>query len=1060
MKESVKSRVTFSTVIVFLAALVSLLFIAAGRGAWVGMAQEYQQELEQDAEAKQAQFEAALDGLEQKMLALAALVANDREIQHLFHQAREALAQEGGGAGGEQTAKVRAALMAELADSWQQMQLEFDLRQLHFHFGPGSLSFLRVHRPEKFGDRMDGLRHIIEDVNRDHQPRSGFEVGRVYSGVRGVVPVWHDAPSGEREYVGALEAGTSFETMLARLDRLTDAGVAVMLDDRLVEESVWADHLDEAGEFMRHSCGCFLEGSSRADAAQWVTRADLPTLSPEHLSTATLEWAGRHWQLVQFPLRDYLGTRDPARPPAGFVLMWRDITAGVASLHERQSRMMVTLAVTFILVQALLIGGAMILRRVMQQRVDTATDALRENERRLTRAQEVARLGTWELDIPRGLLHWSDQTYRIFGMSPDEPIDYERFLQHIHPEDRDLVDSAWRRALEDHPYDVIHRVVVDGEIRWVHELAEFSLDEEGRMLRALGTVQDVTELKLAEEALRESEARFRNTMAAVEDGMWEWDVHEDAIYWDERCYAMLGYPPDAFALDFDTWQSLLHPDDRDAAIDAMNAQLAGGQTVRFEIRMRRAADDWQWLMGRGRVVEWLNNRPRRVMGTYTDISRRKLAEVALRTVSHRNALLLESAEEGIFGIDGEGRISFINPAALKLLGYEEGELNRDATSHQFVCSNDDPTEPPRPCPFAQTLHDGMARRVDDLWFRRRDGSCFPVALSIAPVDEPNEHRGLVVMFQDMTERVEAEEALRDARARLALVIENFHAGVLLETEDRHIELTNQNFCDLFDIPVPPEALIGTDCSHSAEQVKHLFREPERFVQRIAELLERQLPVVNEEWALVDGRTFERDYLPIVRGDNLLGNLWIYRDITDRKQREAQLNRLATTDTLTGTANRRHFMERLEEELARHLRHRRPVVVLMMDIDHFKQVNDQHGHAAGDDVLRHFVATVTDLKRKVDVLGRLGGEEFAMILPDAHPEGGMQFAERLRQSVQSRAASHNDQRIEITVSIGLTDFSADDRNGEQALVRADRALYRAKQAGRNHVEAQWSDLDPA
>ncbi|MFP4155163.1 MAG: diguanylate cyclase [Halothiobacillaceae bacterium] len=1058
MPRKIQARMTFRAVVTSLALLVTLVFIVVGRDTWLSMEGEHQAELSREAREQRAQFESSLDGLERQMLALAALVANDRDVRALFHEARQTLDREGGGAGGAQTDRIREDLMAQVADSWRQMQQDFGLRQLHFHFGPGALSFLRVHHPERYGDRLDGLRHIIEDVNRDQQPRSGFELGRVYSGVRGIVPVWHERPDEGRTYVGALEAGAALDELLLRLDQLTGAGVAVLLDAGHVEDAIWNDLLRQTGMPMLHDCGCFLESSSRADAAQWVTRALSNGRPKDALSSTTLQWAGRHWQLLHFPLRDYLGTQEPQREPVGYVLMWRDITGTVNTLHERQSRLIVFLATAFLLVQVLLIGGALGLRRVMQQRVDSATDALRENQRRLARAQEVALLGTWELDIASGRLNWSEATHHIYGIPPEEPVDYERFMQRVHPDDRDLVDSAWNQALENQPYDIEHRIIVNGWVRWVREIAEFTLDSEGRVLRALGTVQDITELKQVELALRESEARYRDTLAAVQDGMWEWNIRTDEIHWDERSYAMLGHPPNAFELDFQTWQTLLHPEDRDAATTAMRAQLEGGETFRIEFRMRRADGSWQWLMGRGRVIEWQDNQPYRVMGTHTNISRRKEAELALRRASSRNALLLASANEGIFGIDGDGHITFMNPAALSLLDYEEAELDRKTATHQFLCAPDDPIGPARPCPFAQTLADGQARRVEDLWFRRRDGSCFPVTLSIAPVEEPGEPRGLVVMFQDVTERMLAEEALRDARTRLALVIENFHAGVLLETEDRHIELTNQNFCDLFQIPVPPRGLIGTDCSNSAEQVKHLFAHPEQFVQRIGQLLAQQMPAVNEELTMADGRTLERDYLPIIRGDHLLGNLWIYRDISERKQRESLLHRLATTDTMTETANRRHFLERLEEELSRYQRHLRPVVVLMIDIDHFKKVNDTYGHAAGDAVLRHFTGMVRELKRKVDLLGRLGGEEFALMLPDARPEGGLQFAERLRQAIQSRPAVHEDRRIEITVSIGLTEFSIDDQSGEQALIRADRALYRAKRAGRNQIQAQWPDQD--
>ncbi|MGB5064906.1 MAG: diguanylate cyclase, partial [Candidatus Competibacter sp.] len=180
---------------------------------------------------------------------------------------------------------------------------------------------------------------------------------------------------------------------------------------------------------------------------------------------------------------------------------------------------------------------------------------------------------------------------------------------------------------------------------------------------------------------------------------------------------------------------------------------------------------------------------------------------------------------------------------------------------------------------------------------------------------------------------------------------------------------------------------------------------------------------------------------------------VVRDETERQAREQELRRLATTDPLTGLANRRHFLVQVEHELERFQRYAKPAALLMLDLDHFKQVNDHHGHASGDWVLQHFAAVAQQTLRKVDLIGRLGGEEFAALLPSTDEEGALLLAERLRECLATSPATGDAGEIFFTVSIGLASFAATDRTANMILARADRALYRAKEAGRNRVEVE-------
>jgi diguanylate cyclase (GGDEF)-like protein/PAS domain S-box-containing protein len=183
---------------------------------------------------------------------------------------------------------------------------------------------------------------------------------------------------------------------------------------------------------------------------------------------------------------------------------------------------------------------------------------------------------------------------------------------------------------------------------------------------------------------------------------------------------------------------------------------------------------------------------------------------------------------------------------------------------------------------------------------------------------------------------------------------------------------------------------------------------------------------------------------------------ILRDETERQAQERELRRLATTDHLTGLANRRHFLGQVDFELERFKRYARPAALLMMDLDHFKQVNDTYGHATGDRALQHFATVAQAVLRRTDLLSRLGGEEFAALLPDADPEGAGHLAERLRGALADAPIPLETGNIALTVSIGVALFSPADLETSAILGRADRALYRAKDRGRNRVEMETLD----
>ena len=179
---------------------------------------------------------------------------------------------------------------------------------------------------------------------------------------------------------------------------------------------------------------------------------------------------------------------------------------------------------------------------------------------------------------------------------------------------------------------------------------------------------------------------------------------------------------------------------------------------------------------------------------------------------------------------------------------------------------------------------------------------------------------------------------------------------------------------------------------------------------------------------------------------------IERDLTEHKKLQFELEDMARTDSLTRLANRPAFMERANSEFSRARRYSRSLSVIMIDIDHFKSINDQHGHAAGDEVLRQLGQHCSSRLRDSDFLGRIGGEEFVLLLPDTAQDSAYHVAERMREQLSKTSiVLDNGITLGITASFGVAAMNQEDADFNAILQRADTAMYEAKHGGRNQVK---------
>ncbi len=284
-------------------------------------------------------------------------------------------------------------------------------------------------------------------------------------------------------------------------------------------------------------------------------------------------------------------------------------------------------------------------------------------------------------------------------------------------------------------------------------------------------------------------------------------------------------------------------------------------------------------------------------------------------------------------------------------------------------------------------------------------------------------------------------------------------GILVVDAQGMVVAHNRQFLQLWDIATSQlhmkadgTAIGESDAPLLAEVVARV-QNPAAFLERVRELYDNPQLDDHCEIELKDGRTLER-HSTVLRGEHeqYLGRVWFFRDITAQKKHEAALIQLARHDPLTGTANRRYFFERAEQEFMRSRRYQAPLSIALIDVDHFKHINDQYGHATGDEVLKLLSEKITALLRESDLLARIGGEEFAILMPSTGLAGAALMAERLRMTIAEEASPVAGLMLHLRFSAGVTQLKAQDQSIEDCLRRADEAMYKAKQAGRDRVEA--------
>jgi PAS domain S-box-containing protein len=423
-----------------------------------------------------------------------------------------------------------------------------------------------------------------------------------------------------------------------------------------------------------------------------------------------------------------------------------------------------------------------------------AEQALRLSEHRLSRAQEIAHLGSWELDLVNNQLTWSDEVYRIFGLQPQEfAATYEAFLEAIHPDDRAAVDAAYAESIQAgrDSYEIEHRVIKrsNGEVRIVHEKCEHFRNPIGQILRSIGMVHDITERKKVEEALREAEIKYRTLVEHIPNAvtyMTSPDPTVGTFYVSPQIKTMLGYTVEEWQNNPRSWHDCLHLDDRERLAASNARHENSGEPFSLEYRLVGRDGRTVWVRDEAIMIHNSSGRPQFSQGIMIDITERKQAESALRQSEERFAKAFHSSPDAIvISRLSDGLILDVNEGWITMFGQEPNEILGRTSTELGVYVNPDDRKA-----AVNLLQETGNLRDFEIQVRRKSGEIRQASLSAERL-EIGGTKCLLTVIRDITERKLAEQALRESEERFHSLADSMPQLVWTALPDGRVDYYNQ-----------------------------------------------------------------------------------------------------------------------------------------------------------------------------------------------------------------------------------------------------------------------------
>ena len=429
---------------------------------------------------------------------------------------------------------------------------------------------------------------------------------------------------------------------------------------------------------------------------------------------------------------------------------------------------------------------------------------------------------------------------------------------------------------------------------------------------------------------------------------------------------------------------------------------------------------------------------------------RQQAELRARELSYQN--LVETAHEGISIVDAEDRIIFVNQRFVELVGYGAEELIGRSPNDLYFS----PAGVSERSKHRQRMREGI-KEVRQVMYRRRDGSPLWVLVASTPIlDEGGALTQSLAMVTDITDRVKAEEDLRASERLFRSLFNESPAGQILSSSERQIVAVNRAFCQMTGYTEAEILQRGWTAITPPDDQSGIFASFERLWSGELDNMQLERRYLRKDGTLVWG------HVSVARVADDQGRARYVidqvQDISERMEAQRTLEHQALHDALTGLPNRVLARDRLDQAILLGRRQQSRVALLIIDLDHFKEVNDTFGHQAGDQLLRQAGERFTSELRDTDTVARLGGDEFAVVLLATEAQGARLVADKLLAALE-RPFIVEGQALDIGASIGIAVYPDHADNADRMMRRADIAMYVAKRSRRTHATYSQDHDEP-
>ena len=243
-----------------------------------------------------------------------------------------------------------------------------------------------------------------------------------------------------------------------------------------------------------------------------------------------------------------------------------------------------------------------------------------ESEQTLSKAQKIAKIGSWKVDVRNNILEWSEEAHKIFNVPMGKSPTYEDFLSYVHPEDKEYVDASWKAALGGASYDIVHRIIVGNKIKWVRGQAELLFDELRNLIYGFGTVQDITDQKI----LQEANLIFNQSQLLTGLGSWRWSFKTGELFWSDNIFNLFGLNKETTEVTYENYLNAIYPEDRERVKAIGEKSRANKEPFEVEYRVERRPGEIRWLHGSGNVLADQKGHTIEMYGMVRDITTEKI----------------------------------------------------------------------------------------------------------------------------------------------------------------------------------------------------------------------------------------------------------------------------------------------------------------------------------------------------------------------------------------------------------------------------------------------------